>query len=387
MNFLKKIYRFIRKKERDYIYSLYKKRIFNIYKTNFKKNALLSYQPASFLLPKWFYWYKNDSLYERNHLIAEILKEMGFNVDVVSSRDLSFIPDKVYDLLFDEDVLYKKIYSSQKIKPKVILLYTTSYYEFHNMQQIHRIKEFNLKTGKNIDVERPLETKNDANFADIILSMGSKFTKSTFPKILQNKVVTIPNHPMEYLFKYQKHEITNTNKKNFLYMASKSPILKGLDLLLEAFSRNDMKNLNLYVCGSFENDHHFMNYYSNYFELPNIHKIGWIRLHKKEFRKIIKNCSFHIYPSSTEGSPGALISTMAVGIIPICTKESGLNIKKEEFLIERNIGDIVNKVKKISNMNVSQLKDLQNSSIKESKEYKKKFLDILRRSLLKVLND
>ena len=114
---------------------------------------------------------------------------------------------------------------------------------------------------------------------------------------------------MDYLLKYKKHNLTNINKRNFLFMASKGAILKGLDILLEVFARSDTKNLNLYVCGSFEREHQFMEYYSKYFNLPNIHKIGWISLSKKEFKKIIKSCSFHIFPSCTEGMPGAIMST------------------------------------------------------------------------------
>ena len=381
---LKKIYRFIRKKKRDYIYSLYDKRIFNLYNTSFNKNALLSYQPASFLLPKWFYWYKNDSLYEQNRIFAEVLKEMGFNVDVVSNSDFSFSPDKEYDLLFDTDVLYKKIYIKQEKKPKVFLHYTTSYYEFHNAQQVNRVNEFNLKTGKNIKIERPLETKNDGEFADIILSMGNEFTKNTFPKSLQSKVFSVPNYPMDFLLKYKKHNLTNINKKNFLYMASKGAILKGLDILLEVFARSDTKNLNLYVCGSFEREYEFMECYSNYFELPNIHKIGWIGLCKKDFKKIIESCSFHIFPSCTEGMPGALMSTMAVGIIPICTKESGLDIDDNELIIDHNVGDISKKIINLSNKSLTDLKILQNTFIKKSILYKQKHINILKKSMIEI---
>ena len=76
----------------------------------------------------------------------------------------------------------KQIYFNQNKKPKVILHYTTSYYEFHNKQQLKRINNFNYKTGNNICIERPLETKNDGEYASEILSMGNEFTKSTFPK-------------------------------------------------------------------------------------------------------------------------------------------------------------------------------------------------------------
>ena len=384
--FLKKIIKFIISKKRNYIYSLDQKRIINLYHTKFTNNALLSYQPASFFLPRWFNRFKTDSIYERNRVIAKILKKNGFNVDVIFYKDYKFSPKKEYDLIFDIDVLYKSIYIKQNKKPKIILHYTTSYYEFHNKQQQKRINNFNLKTQKNINIERPLDTNNDGEFANIILSMGNDFTKSTFPKKLQSKVVSIPNFPMHYLSKYKKHKINEINKKNFLYMASRGSILKGLDILLDVFSRADMKNLNLYVCGSFENESQFMNYYSKYFKLKNIHKIGWINLFKKEFHKIIDKCSFHIFPSCTEGMPGALISTMNVGIIPLCTKESGLNIQNNELIIENNPDSIVDVINKVSQMSLSELKLIQCDSVKQSMLFKKQYIQILENCIKEVLN-
>ena len=141
--FLKKIIKFIISKKRNYIYSLDQKRIINLYHTKFTNNALLSYQPASFFLPRWFNRFKTDSIYERNRVIAKILKKNGFNVDVIFYKDYKFSPKKEYDLIFDIDVLYKNIYIKQNKKPKIILHYTTSYYEFHNKQQQKRINNFN----------------------------------------------------------------------------------------------------------------------------------------------------------------------------------------------------------------------------------------------------
>ena len=384
--FLKKIIKFIISKKRNYIYSLDQKRIINLYHTKFTNNALLSYQPASFFLPRWFNRFKTDSIYERNRVIAKILKKNGFNVDVIFYKDYKFSPKKEYDLIFDIDVLYKNIYIKQNKKPKIILHYTTSYYEFHNKQQQKRINNFNLKTRKNINIERPLDTNNDGEFANIILSMGNDFTKSTFPKKLQSKVVSIPNFPMHYLSKYKKHKINEINKKNFLFMASRGSILKGLDILLDVFSRDKKKNFNLYVCGSFENESQFMNYYSKYFKLKNIHKIGWINLFKKEFHKIIDKCSFHIFPSCTEGMPGALISTMNVGIIPICTKESGLNMQNDELIIENNPDSIVDVINKVSQMSLSELKLIQCNSVKQSSLFKKQYIQILENCIKEVLN-
>ena len=121
-------------------------------------------------------------------------------------------------------------------------------------------------------------------------------------------------------------------------------------------------------------------------KLKNIHKIGWINLFKKEFHKIIDKCSFHIFPSCTEGMPGALISTMNVGIIPLCTKESGLNIQNNELIIENNPDSIVDVINKVSQMSLSELKLIQCDSVKQSMLFKKQYIQILENCIKEVLN-
>ena len=136
---IRAIYRYFVQKRRRYIYSLYLKQIINFYKTNFKKNALIIYQPASFLLPLSHSWFKKDALYEQNRMIAKALMDNDYNVDIISVFDKKFNPSCEYDLIFSNGSGYQEIYKSQLKKPKIILHYTTAYYEFHNTQYNSKI--------------------------------------------------------------------------------------------------------------------------------------------------------------------------------------------------------------------------------------------------------
>ncbi len=378
------VYSFFLQKKRNHIYSLYKKRIFNLYKTNLDKNALISYQPASFLLSESHSWYKKDSLYERNRIIAKLLMEHGFNVDVISVDDREFDPSCEYDLIFDIDSGYKEIYQSQHKKPKVILHYTTAYYEFHNKQQLKRISKYRLRTGISTSNQRPLNTINDGKFADVILSMGNNFTKNTFPKNIKNRVVSVPNFPVSHLKNVKRHIVTQHSRNNFLYMASKGSILKGLDLLMEVFSRPDMANYNLYVSGSFENEPELMNYYSSYFNLSNIHKIGWLYLHKREFSELIKKTTFHIFPSCSEGMPGAVVNTMSLGVIPIVTKESGIECDDNEFIIKDNVENIVKTIVTCASCDLQELKVRSDNIVKYSSTLRSRFKKVMNNAIMEM---
>ena len=384
-NFIRTVYHYFVQKKRRYIYSLYLKQIFNFYKTNFKKNALIIYQPVSFLLPLSHSWLKKDSLYEQNRMIANILMENEYNVDIISNNDKDFNPSIEYDLIFSNGSGYQKIYKSQITKPKIILHYTTAFCEFHNAQQEKRLHQYALRTGINIDIQRPEDISNNGDFADLILTLGNEFTKSTFPKKIRDKVKLIPNFPIEHLIKIKKHFVTKDSINNFLYMASKDSILKGLDLLMEAFSMPGMENYNLYVAGSFENEGEFMDYYEVYFDLDNIHKIGWLNLNKTKSIDLIKTCSFHIFPSCSEGMPGAVITSMSLGLIPIVTKEAGISCDNNEIIITEDINHISKVVKDCANFDLNELRSRSNKIIKHTATLKNKFEQVLK-STIKLID-
>lgn len=109
-------------------------------------------------------------------------------------------------------------------------------------------------------------------------------------------------------------------------------ILKGLDLLLEVFEkRNDAE---LYICAPFASEKKFINIYKHaLFKRPNIHSIGFVVPLSKKYYEIINKCAFIIHPSSTEGSSGGVIQGLHSGLIPIISKESGIDLDKYSFIL------------------------------------------------------
>ncbi len=46
---------------------------------------------------------------------------------------------------------------------------------------------------------------------------------------------------------------------------------------------------------------------------------------------------FSIFPSCSEGQSGSVLTTMSLGLIPIVTKEVGIDVFDKGFLINDNI--------------------------------------------------
>ncbi len=115
-----------------------------------------------------------------------------------------------------------------------------------------------------------------------------------------------------------------TARRNFLFFASGSQVQKGLDLLLEIFPR--LPQLDLYVCGGFAKEADFCDcYHQELFETPNIHAVGWLDVNGPEFYDLAAKCAYVIHPSCADGQPGSVVQCMHAGLIPMVTREAGID--------------------------------------------------------------
>ncbi|MBX2989876.1 MAG: glycosyltransferase [Bacteroidetes bacterium] len=63
------------------------------------------------------------------------------------------------------------------------------------------------------------------------------------------------------------------------------------------------------------------------FETANIHPVGIIHTRSAEYADLVARCAFVVLPSSAEGQPGSVVQCMWSGLIPIVTKETGIDTK------------------------------------------------------------
>ena len=87
--------------------------------------------------------------------------------------------------------------------------------------------------------------------------------------------------------------------------------------------------------------------------------------------------SFHIFPSCSEGMPGAVITTMSLGLIPIVTKESGIAFDNNEFIITKDINHIAKIIEDCANLDLNELRSRSNNIIKHTLTLKNQFEQIM----------
>jgi uncharacterized HAD superfamily protein len=307
----------------------------NIYDTKFGKNVLISYTVLPFLTNK-----NSHANIQESKLIANIFKNLGFNVDIIHYTNQREIKYKKYDVVFGFGEPFENSFKQNNLKR---LYYATGAHICHqNYSEITRIKEVNKKYNTNLLPKRlvPWNWSMSTSLSDALIVIGNEWTKSTYTKYTTKEVFSIRatalinNECINIVRDIKK------TKKSFLWFGSSGLIHKGLDLCLEYFSED--KDLTLHICGPMEDD--FKELFGSYFGKENIYYHGFTDVKSQKFIDIVSQCSFSILPTCSEGQATSLLTTMGAGLIPIATQYSGVDVNKLGFLIDELNVDSINKV-------------------------------------------
>ena len=293
--------------------------LFNVNKTKYNKTCLISYVKSPFLNRSNVASHQN--LWQVSE-IARIFGDMGYNVDVIDYTAEKAILTKKYDSVFDilarETPVYAKNLSNNA---KKIIYFTGSESKFANKAEMDRIYDLELRRGVKLQPRRqaPL-IHNSVEEYDCAIMIGNEYNFATYSDFKLKKPHLVPNTGYDFDFEF---DASKKKSNNFLFFGSAGCVHKGLDLLLEIFSKENFP-ANLYVCGAFENESDFKDAYEKeLYHTNNIKAKGFININSDAFKTIASECSYAIMPSCSEARAGAIATVMSAGIIPICSKECG----------------------------------------------------------------
>ncbi len=256
--------------------------------------------------------------------IARLLDELGYVVDVVQwdSEDPKIEYD--YDLLIGfgraEDLA--KQLPDRTVK---IFLATGSQAEFANKREKERLEEVRSKRGCLL---RPTRQSPDRaeylEYFDAIACLGNQDVAATFRPYFGKKIHTWNNYGYDHLSGIPTNKNFEEARKNFLYFSGGGQVLIGLDFVLEAFVQ--LPKLKLFVCGAFVHEKDFVACYrKELYETPNIVSVGWVHVGSPQYFELISKCGATIFPICAGASPGSVTLLMNNGIIPIVSREAGID--------------------------------------------------------------
>ena len=338
----------------------------NIVNLNFDKNSkrkIFIYYKTD---PLFFNFLSNKFEHTNNSEIIymiDILKKFGFSIVLIdraaSKNEIRRVLKYEYDIFIvngaGNSAPYLK-FVEKNIKTKIKVLYATGPEPFLNNKLTQAAyARFNSRNNLNFKQKRLVKSinlKNNFTNYDGIFYMGNKFNFDSYSKYDNVSKFKIIPSSMPAL-SLDIDSLKDKDPKNFLYFGGNGLIAKGLDVLLEAFDGCD--KLFLDICCPYERE--FWDYYKSLMQRnPNIRYHGFVKVDSNLFNKITKKCTYIIFPGVSEASATSVVTCMRRGLIPVCTKETGIDIDNFGFNLESyDINKIKRMINEVSNKQSSEI--------------------------------
>jgi glycosyltransferase involved in cell wall biosynthesis len=353
--------------------------------TIFPQRALLSYLVLPLLVPPPF---RNRVKFSNLGIAQEIprvLNELGYSVDILNFDNAKWSPQKKYDLFIGHGGINFENISRCVQKETIRIFFATGiYWKTFNQRVAKRYYDIALRKCRLLPPERFIIFSEEYAIqnAHAIITLGNEEAVETYSKY--NKTFALNNA----IYPLQKKNIIlkdfERGRRNFLFFSGRGNVLKGLDLLIDAFS--DL-NLHLHICQHMERD--FLTLYQDQIaKCPNIHIHGFVKMRSIRFHELIKECNWIISPSCAEGQPGAILECMGYGLIPILSAENNINLGKWGIRLESSEVDSIRaKAIEASIMEVEECRTRSGDVITEimEKYSVKEFRANLKRAILNIL--
>lgn len=321
-----------------------------------KGSVLLSYIINPFLL-KDGETVSNCHTHDRESLlIAKAFLLLGYAVDVIDYRNKTFIPKKDYSIFVAARTNFQRIAQLLKEDCLTIVHLDTAHWLFNNSAAYKRCLELQQRRGVTLESIKWVEPNWAIEYADCATVLGNSFTIGTYS--YAQKPIFPLSVPTVNVYAWPEDKNYEGCRHYFLWFGSEGLVHKGLDLALEAFA--EMPDYHLYVCGPIQQDKDFeKTYFKELYQTPNIHTMGWVDVSSNDFVEIARNCLALIYPSCSEGQSGAVVTCLQIGLIPLLSYESGVDVEDFGILLKNcSIDEIQLAVQKISGLPAKELKTM-----------------------------
>jgi len=305
----------------------------NIYKKTFSRSVLIFHKLDFLIYSDVVSQFKHTNNYEVQE-ISKIFDSLGYNVDIVDVANKSHIPNDFYSVIIglaagNNGNIFLRLCNFCLTKNPNIKIFPLCMgpdpYE-SNMKIEERYQSFSTRFGLKSFSKKSMmriinnpcfETISKLSTALIVIGQKNSFSYNTYTKY--SKPI-IEYFPAIYKPALLKNSSKRTN--NFLCLVGNGFIVKGVDLLVEAFLK--MPELNLTIAGP-KGDALFEQFYDEKIAgAKNIKFIGFVDIASDEFLEVVENHTFGILASCSEGMCTSVMTMMSFGLITIFTKETSI---------------------------------------------------------------
>lgn len=320
--------------------------------SQFEKKCLLIYITKPFVK----YTKASHPNYYEAKAIVSVLNNLGYDIDVVFFSNEKFNKFEKYDLIiglgdcFDNSII--------KCKNNAVRIYYATGANFIDSfeNEVKRWIDLYDKKGTVISPSRFGMPKNlqlaiqSMKRVDGIITVGGEWCASTY-SMWGKKIYQVGVIPFMHYSNMDMNRDISECKNNFLWLGGKGLVHKGLDIVLETFSR--LPDHNLYIACNYEKG--FFEKYINELNMENIHYMGFINTSSEKFFELSNRCAYTIGASCSEGTCTSIVTCMYTGLIPVTSKESDIDYGyKIEECSSKAIIEMIHKLDEMTDKEVEE---------------------------------
>ena len=348
--------------------------------------ALLSYILDPFLLPEGSPEPHSHTHFWESREIGRLLVAAGFELDVIHWTNRSFLPERPYDLFIDVRLNLECL--GPLLGPDCLKLMhiETAHCDFYNPAQRRRLAELAERRGFRLAPYKLLEPNGAIEHAHAATILGNRATQATYAHAGKPLWPVPISQPFLYPFPPAKDYLEA--RRRFLWFGSGGLLHKGLDRVLEVFAA--LPDLELTVLGPIDREPEFERAFAReLYRTPNIHTHGWIDVASPEFLAIAHRHLALVYPSCSEGQNGGAVTCMHAGLIPLLSRESGIDLDAEYGveLVSSSLEEIRGRVLELAARPPADLEAMSRSAWEWVRAHhtREQFSRVYRSSVLEIL--
>jgi glycosyltransferase involved in cell wall biosynthesis len=286
-------------------------------------HVLVCYSNIAFFVKRENAVQKDHSNRWESLQIVKTFLELGYHVDVINENNHRFVPYRKYSIFFGNRTNFHRIAPLLNEDCIKILYIDTRHWLFSNMAELRRLEALQKRRGFVLPAKRTMMPDLAIEHADYAIALGNESSLNTY-RYCRTPIFRMTVSPID-VYPWQDDKDFEAARRNYLWLGSHGFVHKGLDLVLEAFA--GMPEYRLKVCGPLHVEKDFQRaYHKELYETPNIQSPGRIDVTTTEFATLTKNCVGLVFPSSSEGLSGSVVTCMHSGLIPLVSEETGVDV-------------------------------------------------------------
>ncbi len=307
-------------------------------KTTPKGRVLISYTTLPFLDTRERTLNAHSNRWECKQMAQEFL-DRGYAVDVIDFDNTRFVPKYSYDFCIDNRFNLARLAPLLNSDCKKIYHATNAHWLHLNQAEYARLHDVQKRRGVTLMPRRSIAPCLGVESADIISSVCGKDANQSYD--FAHKNIHLLPLSTTHQFESPRDKNFDQARNQFIWFGGAGAVHKGLDLVLEAFAA--MPQFRLLVCGKFGEPDFQAAYHTELYETPNIKSMGYIDPQSAKFEKIRNESLGIVYPSSSEGCATSVVVAMHAGLIPVVSRETGVETKEFGITLSQNTVEEIQK--------------------------------------------